>query len=592
MAKETETAQTVTPITHPSKLTLNYSVTILDLEKHYFFVELEIISSSSEITLVLPNWTPGSYMIRDYSTHIHKMTAVNSRTNEVLEIEMVDLNQWKVINPSGEVKVSYTVYAFEDYTVRTNYLTNEFGFISPPAFFFYPKGELSNSVKINFLCDPVFPFVFSSLKRMGNSNQFLAEDFDELYDSPFHLSKVNSIFFEVGPTLHELVVEGDVNFSFKEKLAEDLKKITAKQIEWMKESPNPYYLFVVNLSIPAYGGLEHRASSINFFNAELLSDEKEYSKLLELLSHEYFHLWNIKRIRPINLGPFDYEKPNLTRELWIAEGVTSFYDNFFLLQSGFLTPDEYLQRLESDIFSLEESTGENWMSLEESSFTAWTKYYKRNANSHNVTVSYYTKGAVLTLCLNLYLIKHSKERKSLRDVYHKLNDVFVKEKKRGFTKQEFFETILSVTGVDLRPEFLQYIEKPKRLPVEDFLSFIGIKKIQSEPIGDFGFRTKEKEGNLIVHRITHSEINSKIEIQLEDEIIAINGKRINSSSFSKFEKQILPNETYHLLISRNGKIKEIMMKANMSFKVKKLVFSESITEETKMLQTHFFEGMI
>nr|MCU0823540.1 M61 family peptidase [Leptospira sp.] len=380
MAKE-QTSPQVPKNLESNQSQLQFTVSILDLEKHYFLVELFIQSKRPDLTLVLPNWTPGSYMIRDYSTHLHKLTAKNSTNDEPLKVEQRDLNTWNVPNPSGSVKVQYIVYAFEDYTVRTNYLNDEFGFISPPALFVFLKGELNSPLGINFETSEIFPNVYSSLKRLNQSNSFYANDFDELYDSPFHLSKVNSVFFEVGQTLHELVVEGEVKFEFKQKLAEDLKKITAIQMEWMNESPNLYYLFVVNLSLPAYGGLEHRASSINFFNPELISDEKEYTKLLELLSHEYFHLWNIKRIRPIQLGPFDYEKPNLTKELWIAEGVTSFYDNYFLLMCGFLSPDEYLKRLESDIFSLEESTGEDWMSLEESSLTAWTKYYKRNANS-------------------------------------------------------------------------------------------------------------------------------------------------------------------------------------------------------------------
>ncbi|MCZ8343491.1 MAG: M61 family peptidase [Leptospira sp.] len=591
MAKE-QTSPIFPNIQESNQSQLQFTVSILDLEKHYYSVELFIQSNKPDITLVLPNWTPGSYMIRDYSTHLHKLTAKNSITDEPLKIDEQDLNTWNIPNPSGSILVHYIIYAFEDYTVRTNYLNDEFGFISPPALFLFPKGELNCPVSVKFETSEIFPNVYSSLKRFNQSNSFYANDFDELYDSPFHLSKMNSVFFEVGQTLHELVVEGDVTFEFKQKLADDLKKITAVQMEWMNDSPNLYYLFVLNLSLPAYGGLEHRASSINFFNPELISDEKEYTKLLELLSHEYFHLWNVKRIRPIQLGPFDYERPNLTKELWIAEGVTSFYDNYFLLSSGFLSPDEYLKRLESDIFSLEESTGEDWMSLEESSLTAWTKYYKRNANSQNVTVSYYTKGAILSLCINLFLLKESPTKKTLRHVFQKLNSVFVYEKKRGYTKQEFFDTVQSVTGINIYTEFSSYIEKPERIPVENYLGNIGLKIVKSDPIGELGFRTKEKGGNLFVQRLIHSRSGANVTLHLEDEIIAINGKRVNQNFMNKFEKQILPKESYHLTIARNGKIKEYMMKAEENFQIKKLAFLESKSEETKENRDRFFSGLI
>ncbi|MCT8335563.1 M61 family metallopeptidase [Leptospira sp. 85282-16] len=592
MAKEQE-EKTLESENQSNPLQLDFEVSIFDLFKHYFQVRLRVKTQEPEMTFCLPCWTPGSYMIRDYATHLHKFEVKNSKTNEPVFWEMVDLHRWKLKNLPGEIEISYIIYAFEDFTVRTNYLETEFGFINPPALFLYPEGKLEHSSTIQFQVSNQFPFVYSSLTRSENdSHLFVAENFDELFDSPFHLSKQNSVFFTAGTTKHELLIEGDVNFDFKTKLALDLKRITETQIEWMMESPNPYYLFVLNLSLPAYGGLEHKASSINYFNPELISDEEEYKKLLELLSHEYFHLWNIKRIRPIALGPFDYQKPNLTRELWIAEGFTSFYDAYFLYHSGFLSKEEYLSKLQSDIFALEDNEADFWMSLEESSFTAWTKYYKRNGNSHNITVSYYTKGGVIALCMNLFLLKESKERKTIRHVFHKLNEVFVKTKKRGFTKQEFFDTIKDVTGVDLKTEFNEYLESPKPIPIDYYLDFIGIQRIQTDMVGETGFKTKEKNGNLYIQKLLHKSDMDSFDLMLDDEILAINGKRATVNTLQKLEKNLRPGEKFHLILSRAGKIKESMITASGFYKTKKFVIAEDCTEDRKELREFFLRNIV
>jgi predicted metalloprotease with PDZ domain len=588
MAKENEESFLLQKPSRSSNSEHSFLVKIFDLFQHYFEVELTIQSNESEVVVALPAWTPGSYMIRDYSSHLHQLSAKDLTSGKALSVDQVGLHKWKIKFESGAAVIRYIIYAFEDYTVRTNYLVSDFGFINPAAMFLYEEGKIHVAVNIQFEVEPHFKNIYTALEKLNSNYAFCAKDYDELYDSPFHLSNQNSIFFETENCEHELLVEGNVPYHFKEKLADDLKVITSKQIQDMGGSPNPYYLFVVNLSQAAYGGLEHKACSINYFSPEQIFEDEEYKKLLELLSHEYFHLWNIKRIRPIALGPFDYQSPNLTRELWIAEGATSFYDIYFLYVTGFLTKEEFVNRLQSDILSLEETDAEQWMSLEESSFTAWNKYYKRNGNSHNNSVSYYTKGAALVLCMILYLVRETNGEKTFLDIFRTLYKKFHIDKERGFTKHEFFDTAKEVTGVDLKLEFDHYLTKAIKLPIDEYLGIIGILRTESDMVADLKFKVKEKNGNLYVNKIISNFDSPSLDIQLEDEILAINGKRTNKQSFDRFEKLLKPKERIHILLARFGQTKEVMIETGSVFRTKKFMFSPDTPPEIKRLQEIFF----
>lgn len=565
-----------------------YLVKIFDAYQHYYEVQLEIKSNKKEVILNLPAWTPGSYMIRDYSTHLHQFSAKDKITGKTLNYEQIGLHSWKILIESDITVVRYIIYAFEDYTVRTNYLVSDFGFINPPALFLYEEGKIKEPVIIKLDTKNYFANIYTPLQRLEEGTEYFANDFDELYDSPIHLSNQNSIFFEAEECEHELLVEGNFSYPFKEKLATDLKAITEKQIQLMGESPNRYYLFILNLSQPAYGGLEHKACSVNFFNPDQVNDEEEYKKLLELLSHEYFHLWNVKRIRPIALGPFDYQTPNLTRELWIAEGATSFYDIYFLYITNFLTKDEFISRLQNDIFSMEETDSETWMSLEDSSFTAWNKYYKRNGNSHNTSVSYYTKGGILVLGMILFLLKETENRITFLDILKALYQKFHLEKQRGFTKAEFFDTAKQISGIDLKLEFERYLVSPIKFPIDHYLSFIGLSRIETDLIADIGFRVKDRNGNLFVSKLIGQIHAPSVDIQLDDEILAINGKRMNKINFDRTEKLLKPKERVHILLSRYGQTKEVMLETGTTYKTKKFVLLTEVAPEIKRVQENFF----
>lgn len=417
-------------------------------------------------------------------------------------------------------------------------------------------------------------------------NLFFAANFDELYDSPIQFSNRESTSFESGNCQHEVLLEGEIPKQIRANLLADLKKITDYETSLFGVNPNKYYLFIINLTENAYGGLEHAASSVNAFDPAKLHEKSDYTKLLGLLAHEYFHLWNVKRIRPIELLPYNYQIPNLTKELWIAEGITSFYDNYILHQCNFFSTEEYLAEILTDINRLEESAGDENMSLEDSSFTAWTKFYKQQANSHNTGISYYVKGAILVLCMNIYIQKNTDCKFSfidiLKSVYHK----YYVKKNRGFTKQEFFSTAEEVTGINLLDKFEKYISDIVRIPVFDFLEEVGIKKEEKNSSISFGFETKERDGKYLITKIYQHKNAGKIDINLHDELIAINGQRVNRDIIDSIKSSLETGEEVTLLLARKNRIIERILKCELS-KTYRLVVDNVPSEKILKLRRAF-----
>ncbi|WP_246050619.1 M61 family metallopeptidase [Leptospira langatensis] len=525
---------------------------------------MEVHPDKQETLLCIPNWSPGSYKIRDYSKSIHKLDFVSPGPGWTLE--QIELDTWKIHSKGETFKISYLVYGYE-HTVRTNYFTSELILVHPPATFLYPKDKLYLEVEVSWKNLAPFRYCHTGLKKKeGSKNTWKAKNFDEFFDAPLLLSNEKEITFSVQGCAFDLVILGDVPSADKKKIAKDLETIMKTQITHMGGTENRYYLFILDMTENLYGGLEHLNSSVNQYDPNGFRSPENYRTLMELLSHEYFHHWNVKRIRPIALGPFDYQKPNLTKELWIAEGITSFFDAYFLLLCDIYTPQQYLNKIWKDILELEESAGESWMSLEDSSFTAWTKYYNRpfDPNFSNTGISYYTKGAVLSIAMHLYILSETKGKKSLFDVMQALNKQYHQEKKRGFTKAEFFQAAKKATGLDLKLEFDAYIGEPKRIPIEAYLHLAGIERTPSKPKLEPGFRVKEDRGKLIITKILLGKSIQDTDINVGDEWISIDGRRTLPETYKELLNQYQPKKGAEILISRRGQILKRKIKFDSS----------------------------
>ncbi|MBP9884837.1 MAG: M61 family metallopeptidase [Leptospiraceae bacterium] len=565
-----------------NKSHLHYKVVISDPHLNYFHVELTVKLKQSVVLFHLPTWTPGSYLIRDYAGHLHNFSAT-SLNGAPVEWRQTQLSTWEVKSDGKPFLIKYRVYSFEN-SVRTNFLDSEYGFINPPSLFLFPENYLDNKIEVLCETNGHFKYIYSSLER--KENLFFAANFDLLYDAPIQFSNRESVSFESGNCQHEVLLEGEISNQTKATLVSDLKKITDYEAKLFGANPNKYYLFIINLTDSNYGGLEHSASSVNAFDPNKLHEKAEYAKLLGLLAHEYFHLWNVKRIRPIELLPFDYLTPNLTRELWIAEGITSFYDNYILHQCNFFSTEEYLAEILSDINRLEDSAGDENMSLEDSSFTAWTKFYKQQANSHNTGISYYIKGSILVFCMNIYILKNTDCKFSFIDILKAVYHKFYVKKNRGFTKQEFFDTAEEVIGINLLDKFEKYISDTVRIPVFDFLEEIGVKKEELNSKISFGFETKERDGRFLITKIYQHKSAGKTDINLQDELIAINGQRASRDILDSIKASLETGEEVTLLLSRKNRIIHRSLKCE-TVKTHRLVIDNVPSEKILKLRKAF-----
>ncbi|MEM7183368.1 MAG: PDZ domain-containing protein [Spirochaetota bacterium] len=565
---------------------MHYTVSTDHPELHYFQVKCNFISASQNTSLVLPNWTPGSYTIRDYSSHIHQFRA--SSQGKKLAVKQENLHTWQIIcNEGTQVEIEYIVYAFEN-TVRTNFLDSEYAFINPPGFFMYRDGLLQERVSVTF-SKKEFAYTYTSLPKEKQSNQFVAKNFDTLYDSPFHLSNRKSILFQSQKCKHEVLLEGEVPPKIQKQLIQDLKKITDYEAKMMQGNPNKYYLFLLNLTENAYGGLEHLSSSVNAFSPFQLHKKEKYKQLLALLTHEYFHLWNIKRIRPVELGPFDYTKANLTKNLWIAEGITSFFDNFIMMKTGLFSGEEYLKELYSDIERVEASPGQTWMSLEESSLTAWNKFYKVQPNSHNTGVSYYAKGAIFTICIDIRIRQATDSQKTFVDILLALYQKFYIEQDRGFSIDEFWQCAEDSIGIALRKEFSPFLKQKKSIPIMNYLKWIGVNREKVEEKLDLGFTVHESTGQLKVQKVFAHKNAGKAGINVGDEILALENHRVFKNNFTEIVDLVSEYKPkfVNLLITRKGRIQELQLQVATKTKWK-LVKQDSNDPVIGKLQEKFF----
>ncbi|MFT3700213.1 MAG: PDZ domain-containing protein [Kofleriaceae bacterium] len=447
-------------------MTLRYSVRLASPESHVAEVTLRFAADTAEVDVTLPAWCPGSYMIRDYARFVRDLRVDGGTAKKV------DKQTWRIhTGGQKDITVHYAVYG-HDLTVRTNHIDADHAFLHGPATFMYPVAQRHSPVEVQIHCHDSWVLT-TAAQHTGRLVH--ASSIDELYDQPIHCG-VTRTYTVPAKLPVELAIWGEriPGGSFDEqRLATDLAAIVDDHVARFGEAPFHAYTFMLMLAHDAYGGLEHRASSVNLYNTQFAQTRKSYEGLLELLSHELFHAWNGKRIAPRVLLDFDYAQEAYTPCLWLMEGVTSHYDRFALRTSGRISAKSLLDKILDDWARLQATPGRARQSLEASSFDAWIKLYKPDESNLNTTVSYYLKGGLVLFTLDLQIRRRTEGAKSLDDVLRLLWTKFGKP--REAHPEDLQPVFEEATGLALGEVFDRQIRGVEDPDLAKELAYVGIE---------------------------------------------------------------------------------------------------------------------
>jgi predicted metalloprotease with PDZ domain len=533
----------------------SYELSFPEPWTHYVEIELRLSDfKKDQLTVVMPVWTPGSYLVREYAKNLEAFSAQNAEGEE-LDFEKVAKNRWEIKKKRDEsCVIKYRVYCNE-HSVRTPYIDADHAAIIPAGVLMYPE-KYDGPFEVEVEPYSGWSKIDCALKTTGSSPwKRKAKTLDQLLDSPIEVGNQEQYDFTAAGIPHRIAIQGGGNYD-PDVLTEDLKAIIEAATDVFGENPNEDYLFIVNNTGSNYGGLEHMNSTSMIYQRGAYSPER-YQSFMGLASHEYFHLWNVKRIRPESLGPFNYEAENYTNGLWIAEGFTSYYDDLLLRRAGIISEAAYLQIASGNINGVVNRSGDEVQAVSEASFDAWIKYYRPNENSGNTTVSYYSKGAVLAMLLDLEILHQSKGKKRLDNVMQVLWEDYKKNPERGFTDAEFQKTVEKVAGTKLDYFFDNYVYGTERPDYKKYFEYIGMELVdelegQKRYILGVGL-----DSDNTISRLVRDSPAYEAGLNAKDEILAINGQRISGGDVSVFTSNMKEGDQLDFLISRDGLIQEV-----------------------------------
>ncbi len=514
---------------------IHYTLALTQPAQHLLDVTVDVAAASGEfVDFVLPTWTPGSYLIREYARHVQEVEATVN--GEPVPWRKLDKQTWRVETRGGtEVQLRYRVYGNE-LTVRTNHVDDTHAHVIPAATFMYVVGATEQPLTVE-VEPPAGWEVATGLDRDG-AGYFVADDFDQLVDSPFEIGTHRTLSFEVEGKPHRIVIWGAGNED-EQRLVVDTRTIVSAARDLFGGLPYAHYTFFLLLGgKDASGGLEHRNSTSLLLPRFVFRPDKSYERFLTLVSHEFFHVWNVKRMRAAGLGPFDYTREAYTTLLWAMEGITEYYTDLLLVRSGLLTPKRYLERLADDIVTLQTTPGRQLQSLECASFDSWIKFYRPDENTPNTAVSYYLKGAIVGALLDLEIRRRTADERSLDDVLRHLYAAYPLDGPGIPEREGYLGAIREVTGHDFGDFFARYIGGTAELPYTETLGAAGLelqwdwkdKAADGGARPALGLRTKSEGGLLKVTGVVRDAPAYQAGLTADDELVAVDGYRISNEA--------------------------------------------------------------
>jgi len=534
---------------------IRYHLSFSEPQAHLIDVEMRFRPSTPETVLWMPVWTPGSYLVREFSRHVQELTAT-SAADTPLAVTKTSKNRWAIACPAGdEITVRYRLYAREK-SVRTNWVDCDYAFLTGAATFFAVEGMENVEHRVAVTLPPGWHQNHCALPRTDHDGhtEFTATDFDELVDSPMLMGNPAWHEYMVDGKPVALVNQGEGGLWDGRAAAMDTKVIVETYRDLYGSVPFDRYLFL-NLIVQSGGGLEHKNSSVLMGSRYAYRDREKYIDWLGLVSHEFFHVWNVKRSRPVELGPFDYENEVYTRSLWVAEGFTAYYTDLMPRRAGLTTDLEYLDDLGKLVNRLTEVPGRGLQSLEESSFDAWIKLYRADENTANTTVSYYLKGALVTWLLDTRIRTATNQARTLDDLMRLLFDEYSGE--HGFSPEQLQAAAESVAGESLQDFFDDYVRGTTELDFTPALAMFGLRFTKPEDKRNawLGVETANRGGKLVVTKVRADGPSRHAGLNAEDEILALGGYRVDQSTLTTRLKQYAPETRVDLLVSRSDAVR-------------------------------------
>ncbi|HQQ78392.1 MAG TPA: PDZ domain-containing protein [Thermoanaerobaculia bacterium] len=565
--------------------TTRFTVAMPRPETHLYEITMEIDTrGASTVDLVLPVWTPGSYLVREFSRHVRDLRAREVSSNErgvgagargggrPIAAEKISKNTWRFSLPSkkssssSSVLVSYRVYAHE-LTVRTSHLDSTHGYGNGANLFFYVDGRKDEPQEVVFRLPRGWR---TSMALPARGGVFRAASYDELVDSPFECGTHRTFDFRVKGVPHTLAIWGSGNEDAA-RLVKDLKKLVTEAASLFGGLPYERYLFLAHLAPGARGGLEHRASQSVAVDPWAFQPAKAYRGTLLLFSHELFHAWNVKRIRPEALGPFDYTKEVHTKDLWAMEGITSYYEVLLAVRAGLLTPAQGFEEWTTSWSGHLETPGRDVQSAEMASFDTWIRFYRPDENSVNVAESYYRRGQLLGLALDLTIRGATAGRRGLDDVMRLLWRRWG-SKGKGYPEGAVEDAAASVLAsrAKARRFFDRYVRGTGTADLARLLPAAGLELrlvpeaeegvTDESPVktrGDFGWKTKTENGRLVVAEVREGGAAMRAGMSAADEIVAIDGVRASEDFLRRKAIEAGPGARLRVTVFRRERLREL-----------------------------------
>lgn len=557
---------------------VNFELSFSEPQAHYVDVQmtLEGFDDLPYTDIIMPVWAPGSYLIREYSKNVERFAAV-SPTEEKIPFKKINKNTWRVYGQGKhKIIITYSVYGFE-VSVRTSFIDASRAFLSPVGTFMYVDGYLDLDTTVKIIPHPTWHKISTGLAKTEEANTFYASNFDILFDAPIEIGNQDTWTFEVEGVLHECAMVGVAEYD-REQLTQDITTIVKEENRIWGSNPNSYYLFVTHHHQNAYGGLEHLNSTILATNRFAYAQPTTYKNYLALVAHEYFHLWHVKRLRPKALGPFDYTQENYTTGLWVIEGFTSYYDNLIVRRCGFFDEDEYLQALAIDFNTVYNRPGHTLQSAAAASFDTWIKHYRPDENSHNVSISYYNKGAMHAAALDIKIIAETNGKKRLDDVLRAAYQKFYLIENRGFEEDELLTLAEEVTGVSLK-EIFEAAHSTEELDYNRYFNAVGYQMVDTANHKhlSLGIKTEVTNGITLIKTVDRNSSAWDAGLNVGDELIAIKGYRIepNNKAYDYILSTSVEGEKIPVLIARDGLVHtlevELRKSQKKSFEIQRLI---------------------